>query len=161
VDRETTIARKHVQDVERAIIQEQEDMRNVEKAQSTTTKREPTFHVMLNALGDSLSDLPSSEDREQGEDEGVEKTDTALAKLSEVDEPGWVMSTISKTVRHGREGFQPKRMRLDELTQPGWDHAANYFHERDMRYGTSELKVPAVVKPQTVTIAATPSPTTL
>jgi len=51
-------------------------------------------------------------------------------------------------------------MRLDELTQPGWGDAADYFHERDMMYGTTERKVPAVVKPQTDTTAATPSPTT-
>jgi len=30
-----------------------------------------------------------------------------------------------------------------------------------MKYGTTELKVPAVVKPQTATTAATPSPTTI
>ena len=43
------------------------------------------------------------------------------------------------------------------MTQPGWGDAANYFHERDMRYGTGKLKVPAVGKPQIDTTAATPS----
>jgi len=37
---------------------------------------------------------------------------------------------------------------------------ANYFFVRDMKYGTSELKVPAVVKPQIDMTAATPSATT-
>ena len=59
------------------------------------------------------------------------------------------------------ESFRQKQMRLDELTQPGWGDAANYFRERDMRYGTAELKVPAVVKPQIETTAATPSPITV
>jgi len=51
-------------------------------------------------------------------------------------------------------------MKLDELTQQGWGDGANYLRERDMKYGTTELKVPAVVKPQIDTTAATPSPTT-
>jgi len=49
-------------------------------------------------------------------------------------------------------------MRLDKLTQPEWGDAANYFCERDMKSGTTELKVPTVVKPQTDTTAATASP---
>jgi len=40
-------------------------------------------------------------------------------------------------------------MKLDELTQPGWEDAADYFHEQDEKYGTSELRVPAVIQPQT------------
>jgi len=45
------------------------------------------------------------------------------------------------------------------LTQPGWGDAGNYFRERDMQYGTAELKVPAVFKPQIDTTAASSSPT--
>ena len=66
VDRETAVARKRVQDTETAIMQDQEHMRNVEKAQSTTTKPETTFEEMLNAIGDSLSDLASSDDVQVG-----------------------------------------------------------------------------------------------
>jgi len=51
-------------------------------------------------------------------------------------------------------------MRLEELTQPGWGEAANYFGVRDRKYVTAKLKVPAVVMPQTDMPAATPSPTT-
>jgi len=51
-------------------------------------------------------------------------------------------------------------MKIDELTQPGWGDAADYFSERDKKYGTSELKVPAIIKSQTVYVAAAPSPTT-
>jgi len=51
-------------------------------------------------------------------------------------------------------------MRLDKLTRPGWGNKADYFGQRDMKYGTTELKAPAVVKPHTDTTAATPSPTT-
>jgi hypothetical protein len=47
------------------------------------------------------------------------------------------------------ETFWQKEMKVDELTQPGWEDAAYYFHERGTMYGTSELRVPAVVKQQT------------
>jgi len=104
VDRETTVARKQVQDAETAIMQKQEHMRNVEKAQSTTTKPEKSFE-MLNAIGDSLSNLASSEDEEDGEDEDDDEEDTELGKLSEDDKPGWVMGTISTTVQHRMESF--------------------------------------------------------
>jgi hypothetical protein len=49
--------------------------------------------------------------------------------LSEDDEPGWVMGTITKTVRQGMERFRQKQMKLDELTQPGWEDAAGYIRE--------------------------------
>ena len=92
------MARKQVQDAETVIMQEQEHMRNVEKARSPTTKPETTFEEMLNAIGESLSNLASSEDEEDGEDEDDDEEDTEIGKLSEDDEPGWVMGTISNTV---------------------------------------------------------------
>jgi hypothetical protein len=58
------------------------------------------------------------------------------------------------------ESFRNKQLRLDELMQPGWVDAADYFRQRDMKYGTTELKIPAVRKPQEDSTAATPSPTT-
>jgi hypothetical protein len=51
-------------------------------------------------------------------------------------------------------------MRLDQMTQPGWGDAPNFFHERDMKYGTAKLKVPAVVMPHIVMTPASASPTT-
>ena len=40
-------------------------------------------------------------------------------KVSENDEPGWVMATISKTVQDRMEHFRKTQMMLDNLTQPG------------------------------------------
>ena len=160
MERETAVARKRVQDAERALMQEQEHMGNVEKGRSTTTKPEITFEEMLNAIGDSLSDLASSEHEENGEDEDDDEEDTGHAKLSEDDEPGWLMGTISKMVQHRMQSFWQKPMRPDEMTQLGWGYAADYFRERDMKYGMTELKVPAHGKPQTDSTAATPAPTT-
>jgi len=70
------------------------------------------------------------------------------------------MGTISKKVQHHMESFRQKQMRRDKLMEPGWGDAANYIRERDIKYGTAELKVPAIVHHQIDPIAATPSPTT-
>jgi len=115
---------------------------------------------MLNAITDSLSALASSEGEEDGKDEGDDREDTDLRKLSEQEEPGWEMGTISKTVQHSMESVWQKRMRLYELTQPERGNVADYLHVRDMKYGTTEFKVPAVLKLQPDTTAVTPSPTT-
>ena len=78
--------------------------------------------------------------------------------MSDDDEPRWVMGPISKPVPQCIQSFRQKQMRLDELTQPGWGDAANYFRETDMKYGTAELRVPAVVMTQIDTTAATTPP---
>ena len=51
-------------------------------------------------------------------------------------------------------------MKLDELIQPGWGDAADYFHERVQTYGRSELRVPAVVQLYTDQDVAAPAPIT-
>jgi hypothetical protein len=135
VERETAGARKRVEDAEAAVQQEQDDMRQAEIAGLTSREPEKTFEEMLVAIGDSLSDLASSDDGEDGEEEDDEETEQG--NLSEDDEPGWVMGTITKTVQQRMERFRQKQMKLDELTQPGWEDAADYFRERDKRYGTA------------------------
>jgi hypothetical protein len=130
------------------MMQEQEDMGNVKKGRSTTTKAEISCEERLNTIGNSLSDLASSEDEEHGKGEDDDEEDTGQRKLSEDDEPGWVMDKISKTVQHRMESFWQKQMRLDELTQPGWGDTADSFRERDMKYGMTKLKVPAVGSPK-------------
>jgi hypothetical protein len=135
-------------------------MGNVEKGRSTTTNPEITFEVMLNTISDSLSDVARSDHVEDGEDEDDDEGDTGHGKLSEDDELGWVMGTITKTVKHCTEGFKQKQMRLDQLKLLGWADTAHYFYVRDMKYGMTELKILAVGKPQTDLTAAAPSPTT-
>jgi len=80
-------------------------------------------------------------------------------KLSEDDEPGWVMGTFTKTVQQNMERFRQKQMKLDKLTRLGWEDAADYFCERDKKYGISELRVLAVVQPQTNDDSLAPPPT--
>jgi len=60
------VARKRVED---AVQQELEDMKYAEIAGLTTREPKRTFQEMLVAIGDSLSDLSSSDDGEDGEDE--------------------------------------------------------------------------------------------
>jgi hypothetical protein len=119
------------------------------------------FEEMLTANGHSLSDLVSSDVRQDGEDEEDNDEDTELSKLSDDNECGWGMGTITKTVQHHIVIFRHNQMRLDKSTQPGWGDTANYLCERDMKYGTAELKLLAVGKPQIDTTAATPSPMTV
>jgi hypothetical protein len=104
-------------------------MLHAELAGLTSRKPEKTFEEMLVAIRDSLSDLARSDDVEDGEDEDDEETEQG--KLSEDDKPSWVMGTITKTVQQCMERFRQKQMKFDELTQPGWKDAANYFRERD------------------------------
>jgi hypothetical protein len=48
------------------------------------------------------------------------------------------MGAITKMVQQCIERFWKKQMKLDELTQPGWEDAAEVFGETDELYGTSE-----------------------
>jgi len=132
-------------------------MTHAEMACLIPSEPEETFGEMMAAIRDSLSDLASSDDGEDGDDEDEV---TELGKLSEDDEPGWVMGTICKMVQRRMESIRQKQMKLDELTQPGWEDAADYFRQRDERYGTAELRVLVVVQPQTDDDASAPSPTT-
>jgi len=133
-------------------------MTNTEIARMTSKDCAKKFGEMLVAIGDSLSDLASSDDGEDGEAEDDDETEQG--KLSQDDKPGWAMDTIMKTVKQWMEKFWQKQMMLDQLTQLGWEDAANYFCERDTKYGTSELSVPAVVQLQTNEDAPAPPLTT-
>jgi len=159
VERESTVARMRVQDAKTAMMHKHEHLGNVEKGRSTTTKPNITSDEMLNAIGDSLSDLASFKDEEDEDHEDDDEEDTGHGKLSEDDDHGWVMGTISQMVHHRMTSFWQKQMRLDELTQPGWGDVANYFCARGIKYWMTDLKVPAVGKPETDSTAATPSPT--
>jgi hypothetical protein len=86
---------------------------------------------MLNAIGDSLSNLASFNNEEDRENEDNDEKYTEQGKLNEDGEPVWVMGTISKMVQHCMERIPQQQMKLDNLTQLGWGDLANYLHERD------------------------------
>ena len=159
VERETAGARKRVEDAEAAVQQEQNHMTHAELVGLTSRKPAKTLEEMLVAIGHSVSDLACPDDWEDGEDEDDEVTEQDM--LSKDEEPGWVIATITKPVQQHMERFRQKQMKFNQFTQSGWEDAANYFRERDMKYGTSELSVLAVVQPETDDHAPPHPPTTL
>jgi hypothetical protein len=49
-----------------------------------------------------------------------------------------------------------KLMKLDQMTQPGWEDAAHYFRETDNKYSMSELMIAAIIQRQTEDHTAAP-----
>jgi hypothetical protein len=74
VERETTGARKRVEDAEAVVQQEQDDMMHAEIVGLTSREPEMMFEEMVVAIGDSLSDLASTDAGEDGEEEDDDKT---------------------------------------------------------------------------------------
>ena len=136
VERESGAASKRVENAATAMKQEREDMRKIENTGLTTREPKQMFQEMLNDMGDSLSNLASSDDEEDAKDEDDE--DTELGKLSEDDKPGWWMGMISKTVQQRMDWFRRKQQKTDELTELGYGNVAEDFCERDKKYGTTE-----------------------
>jgi len=64
-------------------------------------------------------------------------------------------------VQQRLEWFRQKQVKLNEFTHPGWEDATDYFRERDNKYDTSALRVPAVVQQHMDDDAVTPIPTTI
>jgi hypothetical protein len=89
---------------------------------------ERSYVEMLNAIGDSLSNLACSSDAENGdgnEDDGC----LVQSMQSEDDEAGGVIETHSTTVKHLLSRFQQNQIRLASVIQPGRRDAAYCFHK--------------------------------
>jgi len=82
------------------------------------------------AIRDSLSDVASSDDGDDGDDE--DDDETVQGQQSDNDQPGWEMGTISKMVTQCMERLLQKQTKFHELTQPGWEDAADSFPDEDM-----------------------------
>lgn len=91
------MARERGKDAQTAIKQELEDMRYSKNAELTNRKQKNAFEEMMIAIEDSLSNLASFDDAKDGNDKDDE--DSELWKLSEDDQTGWVVGTISKIVQ--------------------------------------------------------------
>jgi hypothetical protein len=129
IQRETAVARKRVETAEPAVQQEQEDTMLAEITGLMKWQPKKTFNKMKVPVGDSLSDLASSEEWVDGEDQDDEKTEQG--KLSEDDEPGWALSTFIKTVQLHMVRFRQAHIKLDELIRPGCENAADCIWETD------------------------------
>jgi hypothetical protein len=114
VEWETAGARQRVKDPEATNRQQKEDMERAENSGLTASEPEEMFHEIIVPVWNSLSDIASSDDGVDGEDGNNEETEQG--KLSEDDEPGWVMDTIYKMVQQYMEGFWQKQMKLEWLT---------------------------------------------
>lgn len=84
----------------------------------------------MNAISDSLSDLASSGNGEDGAAEDVDEEHPQPGKLSKDDEPTLVMATKSKMIQHWMVCFRQKQMKQDKLMLPGWGGPAYYFRAR-------------------------------
>jgi len=127
VEWETAVARKRVENTESAIKKEQDDMINADNVGFPTREPETTIEEIMILIGDSMSNLASSDDEVDWHDEEEESTE--LGELSEHDEPSWVVGTISNTVERHMERFLPTEMMLDELTHLGQGEMAVYFRQ--------------------------------
>lgn len=92
-------------------------MRKAEPAELATMWPTITAGHMTIAIGDSLSNHACSKTVQYGHDENDE--DTELGKLSEDDQPGWVVATMSISAHQQMQSYTQMWMKLDELTQLG------------------------------------------
>jgi len=95
VERENACAKMRVEDAEATIRQELEYTDTAKRVGLTTTEPETILHEMMVVIGDSVSDIASSDDGEDGQDEDDE--DTEQGQRSEDDERSWLMGTITTT----------------------------------------------------------------
>jgi hypothetical protein len=158
IQRETTGARQRVADAEEAIRQEQEDTKTDGDAGLTTREPKNRCSAMMVAIGDSLSDIPRSDDGEDREAENDEETQQG--KVSKDDQLCWGMGGISQTAQQHLGSFRLQQINLEELTQPEWGDPADYICESDVNDDTSEVRVVAVIKLQPDRDASAPVPTT-
>jgi hypothetical protein len=104
----------------------------------------------------------SSEEKEKWIQHYVER-ETAGARKQFEDAEVEVQQEQKATkyaVQQHMERFQQKQMKLDELTQLGWEDAAYFTPDREKMYNTSELMVLAGVQTQTDDDTPAPAPTT-
>jgi len=159
IEREPAVARQALEDAETAIALEQGDGWIAANVGWKIWQPEHTFVEMMLAIGDSLSDLASSNNEQDWEDDDEE--DTELGQLSDDDEACWVVvGTIFETVQLHMERFRPEMMMVDRLTKPGWGDAADYCRERETKWSMTELRVQAVTILQTDVVAAAATPST-
>jgi len=99
VERETPPVTKRGEDTVTVIEEEPEYIWNAEHMGLTCSKPERSYVGMLNAIGDSLSDLASSSDAEVGDDK-EDDAHPVWSMQSKHDEAGGVVGTNSTTVQH-------------------------------------------------------------
>lgn len=88
VERESALAREHVEDAETVFKQEQEERWSAANTGLTINEPEKSFEVTMIAIGDGLNDHVTSDEELDRED--VDNYYTRMGNLCEDDEPaGW------------------------------------------------------------------------
>jgi len=144
VETETAGGRNGVEDAEAAFQKTQENMNHAEAARLTRREPKKTYDEMHFATIDRLCDLASSDSMED-EDDVDEEIGQGI--MSEDDETGWLMGTITTTIQQCMARFRQKKIMLHKLTWPGWEDAADYVRVQDTIYGSSTLRIQAVIQP--------------
>jgi hypothetical protein len=133
-------------------------MEVAETTELTTRKSKITFHKMSGISAEGLSAIASSDNREDAEDSDGEQAEQG--QPTEDDEHDWVMGTITKTAQENIQRFWQTQMKPDKFTQPRCEEPPDYFCEREYKYGTLKLCIPAVIQLQTDDNVVPPAPTT-
>jgi hypothetical protein len=97
-----------------AIRHERADMVTSENMGLMSREQEKMFSKMMLAIQESLSDIPRSDNTGMGKRNNDE---TARGKVSEDDQPDWVLGTRLKNFQPLMERFRQKQIKLEELTQ--------------------------------------------
>lgn len=118
-----------------------------------------SFEEILIAIEACLSNLAILDDKEDVDVKADDRNGSELGKLSENDEPGWVMGTLSKEVPQSMETYLVMEIWHDELTQLRWWDMADYFPYRDMKCWMAALKLLPIVISLADKVAATPGTT--
>jgi hypothetical protein len=141
VKSETAAAGKRVAETEAAV--ERERISVLKRAAAGTTKM--TFEEMLEAIGDSVDNVATSDEEDNDEDNEEDGEDNNDAKLGNGNEPEWVVDTINQSVPAQLDLLLTKEMNFVELTTLGSADAENDFRTCDRKYITTKLKIQAVV----------------
>jgi hypothetical protein len=112
VHRKPTVERQEVDDAETTNNWRLENMRMAGKAGLKMRKPEKTFQDLCYPIGDSRSNRTSADDEEAVKNKEDYEEDTIVGKLSQDDEPGWVIGTISKMVHCASESCSRSRFGL-------------------------------------------------
>jgi hypothetical protein len=101
VESETAAAKMMVAEAEAAV--ERENISVLKRAAAGTT--EMTFEEMLEAIGESVDAVSTSDEADDDEDDEQDGDDNNDAKLSDDDQPEWVVGTIDKSIEERLNTF--------------------------------------------------------
>lgn len=128
IERETAVARQRVEDAVAVIREEQEDTQPADTTGLTTMEPQKMYHEMMVAIGDILTDIASSDYGKDLEDDNNDESEQG--QLTENDEPGCVMHTITLMVQERMDKFRQKRINFNKPTEPKWKNVADNYRER-------------------------------